>query len=695
MDSLLQDVRYTLRLMSRNKGFTVAAVLTLALGIGINTGVFSLVYGVLLRPLPYSEPDRLVRLSEEHTGAKAAFRAALLSNLTYYAWGESPRTLEGIAAYSSDRVNLTGLEEPIRVEAASVSPALFTILRKSPSAGRFFLPSEASGNAAVAVISDSFWRQQLGADIKALGRLVTIDGRAHTIIGIAPPGFYFPNPETRLWTPFSVDRPKLGPGRGGSVSVFHAVARLRPGVTAAQAEAEGTAAARGAGIRPLAADLLFGNGGPVQVHVRSVVEQAAVGVRPALLLLAAGVALILMIAWANLASLLLSRGLARQREFAVRAALGAGRSRMVRQILTETLLLSLFGGALGFGLGWLLTQLLPAIAPQDFPRLTDVRIDGKVRAFAALASIIAGLLAGLAPTLRNQRSGVSLALHGGSRYSEGGLRSTWTSRMRALLLIAEAAFAVMLLIGAGLLLRSFARLLTVDPGYDPSNVIIARLSLSSQGATAERNRQFVDALLERLRRAPGVLAAGAGSMAPFAGSTSISGFPLPASETNGNPRTAQALSYLVTPGYAEALGLRIKEGRRFAALDENAAVLTAFAGLAVLLAAVGLYGVLSYNVAQRRREMGVRAALGATRRDLVGLIVREGISLVGTGLMLGIAGAAGLTRFMSALLFGVTPLDPVAFVAAAFSLLLVAAAACYLPARRAAAADPAEVLRCE
>ena len=184
-------------------------------------------------------------------------------------------------------------------------------------------------------------------------------------------------------------------------------------------------------------------------------------------------------------------------------------------------------------------------------------------------------------------------------------------------------------------------------------------------------------------------------MAPFAGSTSISGFPLPASETNGNPRTAQALSYLVTPGYAEALGLRIKEGRRFAALDENAAVLTAFAGLAVLLAAVGLYGVLSYNVAQRRREMGVRAALGATRRDLVGLIVREGISLVGTGLMLGIAGAAGLTRFMSALLFGVTPLDPVAFVAAAFSLLLVAAAACYLPARRAAAADPAEVLRCE
>ncbi len=815
MDKLLQDLRYAGRTMMRNKGFSLPALLTLALGIGASTAVFSLVYGVLLRPLPYREPDTLVRLSEGHAGATSPLRASLLSNLTYYAWGKSPRTVEGIAVYEADRYTVTGLAEPVRMKGSAVSPVLFRLLRANPAVGRFFSESEALENTPVVVLSHEFWRQHFESDPAAVGRSLTLEGRAHTIIGVTPPGFYFPDHETRFWLPNTVQRPET-PG-GTTVSVFPALARLRPGVSAAQAAAEGTAAARGAGPRPMAADMLFGAGGPVEIHVRTLADETTGRIRPALLVLAVGVVFVLLIACANVAHLFLSRGLARHRELAVRAALGAGQVRILRQLLTESLVLSLGGGLLGLGLGLTLVRVLPLIAPPDFPRLSDVRIDAGVVALAALLSMVAGLVSGIAPALRSTRSKAWGSLHLDSRYSEGGFRGAWASRLRGVLLAVEAAVAVMLLVGAVLLVRSFERLVTVDAGFDPANVITGYIYLPPR-STPEQSRQYIDALLGRLRRLPGVAAAGASNMAPFAGVTGISGFSIPA-EGNNPPQKAHALSYVITGGYAEALSLHLREGRLFTAEDETGgiqsilvnrefarqylspgpiagrryrgmmttpdkfteiigvvgdvlkdgldarpqpemyflqrgdrglggsfslvvrtrgnagamapvirgivletdknsvidelgplsqrvsasvsqprfatSVMVTFAAVALILAAVGLYGVLSYNVTQRRRELGVRAALGATRGNLVGMVVRDGMTFIVAGLLLGIAGAAFLTELMSSLLFGISPLDSVSFGIAPAVLLGIALLACALPARRAASADPAEALRCD
>ncbi len=562
--------------------------------------------------------------------------------------------------------------------------------------------------------------------------------------------------------------------------------------------------------------MLFGTGGPVEVRVRTLADETAASIRPALLVLAFAVILVLLIACANVAHLFLSRGLARQREMAVRVALGAGWARLARQLVTESLVLSLAGGALGLGLALALVRFLPSIAPENFPRLSDVRIDAGLLTFAALISMAAGVLSGIAPVLRGGQGSWG-SLRTASRSTEGGFRGAWTPRLRGLLLVAEAAVATMLLVGAGLLIRSFGRLVAVDAGYDPSNVVTARVYLPP-GTSPEQSSRFADALLGRLRGMAGVAAAGVSNMAPLAGVTAISGFSLPEGG-NGPARTAKALSYLVTPGYAEALSLRVREGRSFTEADESsgiqpivvnqefarqyvppgpvagrryrglmsrpdqtteivgvvgdvlkdgldgrpqpeiyllrrgerplgnsfsvvvrthgnaaamapllravvletdrnaavdevatlaqrvsasvseprfaAAVMTAFAALALALAAVGLYGVLSYGVAQRRRELGIRAALGASRGDLVGMVVREGITSVLAGLALGVAGAAALTRLMKALLFGVSPLDAVAFGAAPAALLATALLACAVPARRAASADPAEALRCE
>ncbi len=442
-----------------------------------------------------------------------------------------------------------------------MSPAIFPLLGVAPAAGRFFRDDDAvTGAARVVVISHALWQSRFGGDASAVGRTMQLDGEVHEIVGIAPAWFYFPDRDAQMWTPYV-----LSSGRPGSLSVIYAVARLKPGVTVEQAAAEGTAAARSV-TRPMAADLLFGKGAPVEVRVRRLVDEMTRTVRPAMLVLLAAVGLVLLIACANVANLLLARGIARSRELAVRAALGAGRGRLARQLLTESVALSLAGGALGMFLAWGLMRALPAWAPDNLPRLADVRLDVRVLAFTVFVSVVAGALAGLFPALGAARTALTSALRSNNQRSTGG-----SERVRNLLLASEAAVSVVLLIGAALLVRSFVALVNVNPGYDPTNVLTGRVYLSGPAATPERRQQIVEAIVDRLRSSPGVLSAGAGSMAPLNLSTAVSGFDF-RPNTGAEPVTARALYYVVTPGYAEALGLRRIEGRLLEPQDSTAAI---------------------------------------------------------------------------------------------------------------------------
>jgi len=560
METLWRDVRHTLRWMARQKGFTATACLTLALGIGANTAIFSVVYGVLLKPLPYADPDRLVHVAEEHPGSQAPLRRAYLSNVTFESWTRAMHTLEGVAAYS-DETFTVGREDPQRLAGASVSPSLFPLLRVAPAAGRFFVPEEAvEGAAGAVVLSHELWQTRFGGDPAAIGRTIFINGRPRRVVGVAPRGFAFPSPEVELWMPYVI--PTVASLPQGGIAIFSALGRLKPGMTAAQAAAEGTAAAR-AVPRPMAADLLFGKGKPVEVRVRPVVEEQTAGVRPALLVLAVGVGLVLLIACANVSNLFLSRALARQRDLAVRAALGAGRGRLARQILTESLVLSLGGGALGILFAAGLARAVPALAPENLPRVEEIHLDSRVLAFAGCASILAGLLSGLVPAWRGMRTGAATVLHdGGNRATSAAGKS-----LRSGLLVAEAALAVVLLVGAALLARSFVQLLRTDSGFAAENVLVAQVILPDdpdEERAGAHNAAFVSALQARLEALPGVVAAGISNMAPLGDSTAVQGFSLPG---GGELASVRANLWVVTPGYGRALGLRIESGRFLAPGD--------------------------------------------------------------------------------------------------------------------------------
>ena len=557
MDALRQDLVQALRSLRRNRGLTLAVLLTLAFGIGANVALFSVGYGVLLRPLPYPEPDRLVRISERHAGALSPIPFALLSNLTRDAWLPRARTLEGLALWNRETYTLTEAGGPVRLKGASVSPSLFGLLRATPQLGRSFLAEEATpGRSDVVMLSARLWRERFGGEPSVVGKTLTLDGRPHVVVGVASADFSFPDPDVLLWTPYAPS-----PEGPDSMDVFAAVGRLKPTVSPAQAEAEGTAAARSV-TRPFLADLFFGKGGPVEVQVRPIVEEMTARVRPALLVLATGVGLVLLVACANVAALTLSRGVERERELAVRTALGAGRGRLARQLLTESLLVALLGGAVGLGLAWGAIHVLPALAPEGLPRIENVRIDVGVMAFALAVSLLAGLLAGVLPALRGARTGLSPVLH------DGGSRATGrrAGRIGQGLLVAEAALAVVLLVGAGLLVRSFSELVKVDAGYDPTGVLMAQVCFP-QDMPAERRRQSIDELLSRLQGTPGVVAAATGNMPPFARAVAVAGAPLPWRGKGGEPVTARVLYHSVSPGYGETLHLRLREGRWLEASD--------------------------------------------------------------------------------------------------------------------------------
>ncbi len=812
--TLFQDVRLALRSMTRERGFTLAALLSLALGIGANTALFSVVYGVLLRPLPYPGSDQLIRLSEFHQGANAGVPGPLFTNFTYNAWS-MPRSIEGIAGFSTERFTDTSGAEPVKIAGTSMTPSAFRLLGVRPVLGRLFIDEDGrEGAPDIVVIGAGLWKERFGSDRAVIGRALTLDGKPHTIVGVTPEGFYFPEREGRLFTPMRIPQGSADPNNQ-SIWVFGAIARLKPGFTPDQAAEEGSIVARSV-KRPPVADAIFGKGGPVAVKAESILSEMTGRIRPALMVFAVGVGFVLLIACSNVASLQLTRGVSRQREIAVRTALGASRGRLMGQLVTESLVLSIMGGTLGVGLGAALLRALPSLAPSSFPRLDDISLDPLALGFAVVVSVFAGLVSGLLPALRSSRVSLAPALRDGSGASAG----VSTRRLRAGLVMIEAALAVMLLIGAGLLARSFDRLIQVDPGYEPGRVLLARLDLGGQERPPERTLALSEELLGRVRALPGVLAAGASNMAPLDNSTAVASFDLPMAGVPEGKVRARATSYVMTPGFAEALSLRLKQGRllgpedasasnesilvneefvrvylndgqpvvgrRFPGLlrsqpgvtteivgvvsnllkngldqkpltemfalprfgkrlpggfnlairtsgdpvalapavrglirelDPTATVDTvtlasrvsasvaqprfaavtvaAFALLALTLAAAGLYGAMSYSVSQRRRELGVRSAIGASRGDIVSLILRQGLAVAAAGLGLGVLASMSLSKLLEKMLFGVTPRDPVAFLVAPCLLLLAAGLACLVPAWRGAGVEPTEALRCE
>ena len=819
MESLLRDLGYALVTLRRTPGLTLTVLATLALGVGATTAVFTVVHGVLLEPLPYRDSARLVRLWEEHPGGQSPAGNRWLSLRTRRAWRDRSLTLEDAGAYGSFDylVRQPGLE-PARLHGATVSPSVFRLLRVTPAIGRFFVDGEdAAGAPAVVVLSDRVWRERFAADPATVGRTLEIDGRQRTIVGIARHDLAFPNPRVQFWIPATIPADADGSNR---TVVFTTLGRLRPGTTLEQAEAEGTAAARSV-PRPPSTDFFFGRGGAVVVRARPLLDDLTLTIRPAMLVLASAVALVLFISCANIANLLLSRGAARQRELAIRVALGSSRARLVRQLLTESLVLSVAGGALGLALAWMLIRLLPLAAPARFPRLDAITVDGTTLLFGLTASLVAAVVSGLVPALRSTRVDLFQAFRSGGGSVSASAIAPHTRRLRLGLLIVEAAFAVVLTVGALLLAQSFLRLTRVDAGYDADQVEVMRVQLPEGNALEARSDALIVRLLERVRAAPGVTWAGAANMLPLMPMTAVTGVRLPEAIGGGKPTSGRVLSYVVTPGYAEAMQLRLKEGRFFEERDVAsgvrativnqefvrqflagpravgvrlgpiyegeyaaeteiigvvgdvlkdgndatrqpemyfvhgsrthrivgfptfvvrgsashaelaatlrglvreidsgtaidgvtplrtlvsaswaqprfaASVVSGFAVLAVGLAGIGLYGALSYSVAQRRRELGVRAALGATRGALVRLVLREGVSVTLAGVVLGIVAASVLTRLMTTMLFGTSPLDALSFALGPALLIIVGIAASFVPALRATSIDPARVLRGE
>jgi predicted permease len=822
----MSDLRLALRMFAKNPGFAAVVVLTLALGIGASTTVFSVVDGVLMRPLPYAQPDRIVQLSEGYEGAIALRSGARLGSVTFHAWKDAGlRTVDAVEGYTEGEetlVDITGNRGLL--SAARVTPGLFRMLGVTPALGRLFIEGDGSEEGEpVVMLSDRLWRERFSADPTAIGRTLAISGRPYTIVGIVGPGFAFPNSDTALWAPLDVPRP-IGPPQNPRFTTFFALARLRPAVTPEQAASEATAIARRIDPKPLAARLAFGEGGPAFVRATPLLEAMTSTVEAAVIVVAAGVACILLIVCVNVANLLLSRGAARHRELAVRAALGADRIRLARQLLMESLVLSVAGGALGVLIAFWSVRALPLLAPPDFPRLDDAHVDLRALAVAALTSLIVAVACALAPILGATRIDVSRAFRGdgSSGTVAHGVPGT---RMRSALLTAESAFAVVLLVAAMLLARSFLELTEVDAGYTAEGVVVADVMRpDTSQESAQRYAPLMRQATNRIRALPGVVAAGIGSMSPLDRNTSLQGFPvpgaLPAAQPAGAPAAAPLTvltrSYAITPGYESAMGLRLRvgrffvdsdaigndvrwivneefarlylpanpEGRRFpwrrgnrevqleivgvvgnvlkdgntgapvpevyriqrdtdpffnyqivvrvagqplavapalrSAIREVApdatvnivplserfsesvaqprlatTVFGTLAALASALTAIGLFAALSYSLSQRRREFGVRVAVGATRGDLVRMVLRQGVAPTAIGIAVGMVAALGVTRSMRGLLFGISPLDEVSFLAAPSLLLPVALVACLLPALRAARVDPNDALRAE
>jgi len=785
----LHDLRHAARSLRRQPGHSAVVVLTMAVGIGATTLLFSVVHGVLLRPLPWPRAERLVRLAETREGATRQW-PWMFTNASYLPWLEDPATIEALGGWRKDTVTLTGRGDPERLSLADVTPSLFPMLSVTPELGEAL--SEAHATDGVLLLSHALWQQRFGGRPDAIGQVVELDGRPHRVLGVMPRGFEFPDSEARAWRPLGVPPVVGADGTSRGISLFAAMALLRPGVSPAQAAEEATRRARLGPDPGMVALALFGTKGAVRIQAVPAKEALVAEVRPALLLLLGSVGLLLAAATANVASLQLARATARRRELAVRAALGAGGARLGRLLLAESVLLGLAGGGLGLALAAAGQGALPALLPPGFPRPDAIAIDALVAGAAVALSLGTGVAFGLLPAL-------------------------FAARVRAAILTGQVAVATLLLLGALQVGRSFLAMLGTERGFEPANLLVARLPMSHALFSPARRREIPERLVERLRALPAVRHAAFTSIVPLAPNEAVAAFTVPEGTRGAADGRLHTAVRLVSADYFSALGRRLVAGRWFSETDAagspdvlvvnrtfarrylgDAAVgsvlpirleegrerwqvigvvedvkqarlteppqpelfasyrqrpsaalaepvlvvrtggapealvptlralvaeqepalalgsirtmqdmvetslarprlysllLGLFAACAIAIAGVGLFGVLSYAVALRTREIGLRVALGARPRDVVRLVAGRALRLTCLGLALGLLAAAFLGRFVASLLYGVRPQDPLGVAVVVVALVGVAGLASALPALRAARIDPQRALR--
>jgi putative ABC transport system permease protein len=560
-----QDTRYAWRLLRRQPAYAALVVATMALGIAATTVLGSVTYSVLLKPLPWADAPRLVRLYETRQGSTRRFRP-MMTNGTFREWRDHPAALEAMGAWSTERVVLAGQPSAERITITGVTPSLLDMLRAVPAIGRTFNPDDAEpGRPPVLLLSYGFWQQQFGGRPDVVGQTVRLDATSYTVVGVLPASFAFPDRETRAWAPFYVE-PVTTPGKGGfSISMFQAIGRLRAGVTPDQAAAEGTARGRALRDPGVVSMAVFGSNGPTEVTAVPLLQALTGDVRPAILILLAAVVLLLVTATANVTSLQLARATSRRRELAIRSALGAARGRLVRQTLVENLLLGLLGGAAGLVLAAAMHRVLPAVLPANFPRLDDLAFDWRIQAFAIAVSLAAGLGCGLLPALQVARHELVPALVEDALAPAGGGWRTRTARARTVIMAGQVAIASVLLVGALLLVRSFLGLMHADVGYDAANVLTARVVLGDGEYSPQRRLEVLTKILERANATPGVKTAAFANGIPFTSGEALSSFPV--KKRDGSSVQVQTGARQVSPGYFAALGQRVVEGRGFTEED--------------------------------------------------------------------------------------------------------------------------------
>jgi predicted permease len=799
MESLRQDLRYAIRTWLRSPFFTGIAILAMALGIGANTAIFSVVNTILLRPLPYPNAERLVRIWE----TEAELAKAPITPADFLDWRQQSQSFEQLAAFRSQSFNVTGGQEPERIRGARVSANFFLLLGVQPALGRSFTEDEDQpGHNQLLVLSDELWRRRFGADPHIIGTTLLVNDRSYTVIGITPRGATFPTKQAEMWTPNAFSDAEKKTRRTHYIS---AIGRLKPNVTLAQAQAEMT------GIAGRLEQQYPTSNSKVGVKLVSLKEEVVGNVQPVLMILLVTVICVLLIACGNVANLLLARAVTRQKEIAVRNALGASRLRIIRQMLTESILLSLAGGALGLILAFAGVYLLVELKPTNIPRLAEIHLDARALAFTLLLSLLTGLLFGTFPALHASTPDLNESLKEGARYHSPG---PGQHRLRNLLVVAEVALSLVLLIGAGLLIKSFLRLRNVDLGFDQHNLLTMEIALPpSKYADSQKQVAFFQQALEGVKSMPGVQQVAAISDLPLLGGNST------IFQVEGRPVVNQGekplTEYrLISADYFQAMSIPLLKGRLFTERDNKAALgvviinqtlasrffpgqeplgkriglsdppdwreivgvvrdvrdygpdtepnpecyvpylqnapdyvasttssmalvvhtaepasltsvvrhqiqtldkdqpisnlrtmedllaetvaqrrfnmllLSIFAALALLLAAVGVYGVINYSVTQRTHEFGVRMALGAEPRDVIKLVLSQGMKLTATGIILGLVAAFAITRTLSSLLYGVTATDPAVFLLVSLLMAAIALLASYHPARKATKLDP-------